>query len=58
MSSKFPKQLANKYEEKRQHKHVDELFRKGGQIIELAVTDDQLVVTNKKEYSQQGASSQ
>jgi bifunctional DNA-binding transcriptional regulator/antitoxin component of YhaV-PrlF toxin-antitoxin module len=57
MKAKLQKQLAYKYKDKRQYKHVivipeeavNELGWKGGQELELVVKDDQLSVTVKKE---------
>ena len=56
MKAKLQKQLAYKYKEKRQYKHViiipeeavNELGWTGGQELALIVKDGQLVVTVKK----------
>lgn len=62
MKAKLQKQLAYKYKDKRQYKHVivipeeavNELGWKGGQELELVVKDGWLSVTIKKGDHPQG----
>ena len=57
MKAKLQKQLAYKYKEKRQYKHVivipdeaiTELCWKGGQELELTAKDGQLTIKVKKQ---------
>jgi bifunctional DNA-binding transcriptional regulator/antitoxin component of YhaV-PrlF toxin-antitoxin module len=57
MKAKLQKQLAYKYKDKRQYKHVivipeealSELGWKGGQELELVVKDGRLIVDLRKE---------
>jgi hypothetical protein len=59
MKAKLQKQLAYKYKDKRQHKHVivvpeeavNELCWKGGQELDLAVKDGKLIVELSNEKS-------
>ncbi|MCJ7631217.1 hypothetical protein MUP77_02275 [Candidatus Bathyarchaeota archaeon] len=59
MKAKLQKQLAYKYKDKRQYKHVivvpeeavNELCWKGGQELDLAVKDGRLIVELSSEQS-------
>ena len=63
MKAKLQKQLAYKYKEKRQYKHVivvpeeavNELCWKGGQELELTVKDGTIIIKPKDEHPANGA---